>query len=121
VAKSTQGNWRAGQASLGEDHDGKKRQKIGNDNDASGKKPRRVTVEAADDGSGYTTETEYDNSGDGPYQRSSKGIHLSTNSVKSHLDSVFGKIDQDETLDAAGKRKAKAKASMKTSMSQSAD
>ncbi len=106
----------AGQTAPGMSIDGKARQRSGNAN----KKPRRVSYEPAE-GGGYIGETEYDNSGDGPYKQPTKSIHMDEDDAGDHLKQTFSKIDEDATLTPTEKRRAKAKASLGSSRIGEAD
>jgi hypothetical protein len=77
-------------------------------------KPKRVSFTKTDKPGAYVTETEYDNSGDGPYKSPSTGIHLPGEDPADTLAAAFGKIDADPSLDDKEKRRAKAKAAMKS-------
>jgi hypothetical protein len=128
-------NWHKDETTPGLNAAGKKRANSGNagakkrkpaDNDADPKSVKFTPAEDADGNRiGYVSETEYDNSGssygsDGStYQPPTTSIHTDETDAGSHLAKTFGKIDSDETLDPAEKRRSKAKASMQVGKSQS--
>jgi hypothetical protein len=73
--------------------------------------------DAAGNPAGYVGETEYDNSNSygsegSTYTPPTTSIHADANDAGDHLAKTFGKIESDETLDPAEKRRSKAKASM---------
>lgn len=71
--------------------------------------PKSVRFTKTDKPGAYVTETEYDNSGDGPYKSPVTGIHLPSEDVNDTLATAFRKIEDDPTLNAKEKRTAKAK------------
>lgn len=114
MAFKKKNNWRDGQTAPGMDTAGKARKNSGN-----APAPRSARVTPADDGTGYTVETDYNNSGDGEYQSPSTSVHTDLDSVQGHLAKTFDSIDADETLDAGEKRRKKMKASMRAKGSKS--
>jgi hypothetical protein len=127
-------NWHKDETTPGLNAAGKKRGSSGN---AGGKKrrpanndpePKSVKFTPAEDAdgnpAGYVGETEYDNSGSygaegSTYQPPTTSIHVDETDAGTHLAKTFGKIDSDETLDPAEKRRSKAKASMQVGKPQS--
>lgn len=107
MAIKKKNNWRDGQTAPGMATDGSARKKSGNN-----PSPRSARVTPADDGTGYTVETDYNNSGDGEYQSPSTSVHTDLDSVQGHLAKTFDNIDADQTLDAGEKRRKKMKASL---------
>lgn len=108
MALKKSSNWRKGQTDPGMATNGSKRKTSGND-----PAPKSVRFTKTNKPGAYVTDTEFDNSGDGPYKSSETGIHLPGEDPTDTLEKAFGAIDKDTSLDPAEKRRAKAKASMK--------
>jgi hypothetical protein len=126
-------NWHKDETAPGMSAKGKKRENSGNaggkrkpaDNDPDPKSVKFTPAEDADGNHiGYVSETEYDNSGpsvagESSYKPPSASIHGDEGDASDHLAKTFGKIESDETLDPAEKRRSKAKASMQVGKPQS--